>query len=88
VQGEEIRVGRTVGIEGVQVTYTRIQPTENGIVIHSDVTGAVNNVTFSGIGIATLSTTTGSEVEYGGTSTWLDSEGFGYNFVCSFLLSQ
>ncbi len=87
VQGEEIRVGRTVGLEGVQVTYTRIQPTEDGIVIHSDVSGTVNNVSFSGIAIATLSNTPDGNIEYDFTQTWIDSEGFAYNFACSLLLS-
>ena len=51
VQGSEIRVGRTVEIGQVSVNYTRIEPTSNGIVVHSDVSAHVENSTAAGIAI-------------------------------------
>ncbi len=84
VQGERIRVGRTVELEGILGTYTRIQATNDGIVVHSDMNGAVNGVSFSGIAIATMSAVAGGEIEYGFTQTSTDSQGFSYNTSCNF----
>lgn len=87
VLGEEVAVGRTVELEGIQVTYTRIEATSNGIIIHSTIAGSVNNVSFSGAAIATLSTTEGGAIQYDFTQTWTDSDGFAYNMGCTFILA-
>ena len=86
VLGEEIAVGRTVELEGIQVTYTRIEATTNGVIIHSTISGSVNNVSFSGTAIATFSSSGASEVQYDFTQTWTDSDGFAYNMGCTFIL--
>ena len=87
VLGEEIAVGRTVQLEGLQVMYTRIEATANGIVIHSTISGSVNNVSFSGSAIATLSMIEANAIQYDFTSTSLDSDGFAYNMGCTFILT-
>lgn len=86
VLGEEIAVGRTVQLEDLQLTYTRIEGTTNGVVIHSTLSGSVNNVSFSGTAIATLSTTEASGIRYDITQTLLDSDGFLVNMGCTFVL--
>lgn len=88
VQGAEIRVGRTVVLEGIQGTYTRVEPTQSGIVIHSDGSGSSNGVTFTGFSIATMSMVDGNSIEYELTGSSLDSAGFGYNTSCSVLLER
>lgn len=88
VLGEEIAVGRTVEHEGIQVTYTRIEATSNGIIIHSTITGSVNNVSSSGSAIATLSATESGEIQYDITSALTDSDGFLYNSGCTFFLAR
>lgn len=88
VQGEEIRVGRTIVLQGIEMTYTRIQPTEDGIVIHGDISGAVNGVSFSGLSIATLRATPGGQIEYRVTTATTDTGGFASNTDCTFLLSR
>ena len=86
VLGEEIAVGRTVELEGIQVTYTRIEATANGIIIHSTISGSVNNVSSSGTAIATFSATETGEIQYDITSALIDSDGFVYNSGCTFIL--
>ena len=84
--GEEIAVGQTVAIEGLQFTYTRIEATANGVIIHSTTSGSVNNISVSGTAIATFTVTEAGEVLYDFTQTWIDSDGFSYNMGCTFLL--
>ena len=86
VLGEEIAVGRTVELEGVQATYTRIEATTSGIVAHFTTSGRVNSVSFSGTAIATWSATEVGEIRYDFTQTWTDSDGFAYNMGCTFFL--
>ena len=86
VLGEEIEVGRTVELEGIQVTYTRIKATSNGVVIHSTITGSVNNISFTGTGIVTFSATDASAIQYDITLTSTDSNGFVTNSGCTFIL--
>ena len=84
--GEEIAVGRTVTLAGVQITYTRIEATTNGVIIRMTVGGSVNNVSFSGTAIATYSTTETGAIEYEITQTLLGSDGFLTNMGCTFTL--
>ncbi|MCH8851064.1 MAG: hypothetical protein IID41_00265 [Planctomycetes bacterium] len=86
VLGEEIAVGRTVTLEGLQITYTRIEATANGVIIHSTLSGSVNNVSFSGTAIATLDTTEAGAIEYEITQTLLGSDGSLTNMGCTFIL--
>ncbi len=80
VQGKEISVGRTVEMEGLQVKYTRIQVTETGIIIHSEINGKTNGVTFSGSAIATLAENSDGSLQYSFTQTVIDSAGFSLNY--------
>ena len=86
ILGEEIAVGRTVQLEGVQLTYTRIAATSDGLVIHGTITGTVNDVSFTGAAIATLSATSTGSIEYDFTQNWTDSAGFVYNMGCELVL--
>ncbi len=85
--GEEIAVGQTVLLEGLQLTYTRIEATPNGVIIRSTISGSVNNVSFSGTAIFTFITTETSAIQYDVTQTLLDSNGFLSNSHCTFVLA-
>jgi len=83
VLGEEVRVGRTVSIGELTGTYTRIQATPIGIVIHSELEGSVNSLTYSGTSIAEMSMTDAGNIDYDITVAYLNSAGFLYNTGCS-----
>lgn len=87
IQGQEIRVGRTVTIGGLSGTYTRIQPTRNGIVVHSDSTIRVGGSSASGIGIWELRTTTTDALEVRLTYEAVDDTGGVVNEACTGVLS-
>jgi len=87
VQGDVIRVGRTVEIGQVSATYTRIEPTSNGIVWHFDVSALVGNSTAGGIATSELRTTETSSLEYRFTQAVTDSGGTSINQSCIFTLS-
>ena len=86
VLGAEIAVGRTVTLEGIEVTYTRIEATATGVIIHSDISGSVNNISITGTAIATFSATDASAIQYDITQLIIDSNGFLSNSACTFIL--
>ncbi len=86
VLGEEIRVGRTVSIGNIEVMYTRIESTETGVITHANVSGHLDSVSFAGSAIAELTITESGAIEYDFTQTWIDTDGFGYNLGCTYLL--
>lgn len=87
VQGQEIRVGRTVTIGGLSVTYTRIQPTRNGIVVHSDTASRLGDTSGSGIATCEFRTTGTAALEYRCTQGFADDTGAMFNESCDGLLS-
>ena len=85
--GEEIAVGQTVEfVEGLELTYTRIEATTNGVIIRSTISGSVNSVSVSGTAIFTYSTTDNGAIQYDVTEILTDSNGFLTNSSCTFIL--
>jgi hypothetical protein len=88
VQGEEIAVGRSVTLLGITVRYTRIEASETGLIIHSNVRSDQNGVRGDGIALAELERISDTSIEYGITQNWADSQGYLYNQACTTVLSK
>ena len=85
--GEEIAVGQTVEfVEALELTYTRIEATTNGVIIRSTISGSVNSVSVSRTAIFTYSTTDNGAIQYDVTQILTDSNGFLTNMGCTFIL--
>lgn len=83
VQGDEVRVNRSVTIGRLVATYTRIQPTENGIVWHFNVSETLNDTTWEGIATSELRTISNNRsLEYRFTTALLATNNSGLNQVC------
>lgn len=87
VLGFEMAIGRVVPIGAARETYTSIEATDNGLIIHTAISGSVNNVSTSGLSISTLSTTDTGEIEYNFSQTSSDGNGFQFSMDCTFLLA-
>jgi hypothetical protein len=86
VDGREIRVGRTIELLDLELTYTRIESTSTGLVIHGNVGGRINSLSVSGFSIAEMKQTVSGAIEYDITMFYIDSVGFSYSSQCSALL--
>jgi hypothetical protein len=87
IAGGEIRVGRTIDLQGLDLTYTRIEATSMGLVIHGEIMGRINSSSFSGFSIAEMKETPFGEIEYEISTFHTDSNGFSYSSQCAALLS-
>lgn len=88
VLGEEIAVGRSVTLQALTVRYTRIEATDEGLIIHSETRTDQNGVSAEGTALAQFRRIDDTSTEYSLTQTWADSQGYLYNQACNTVLSK